>query len=127
MIKFRRLMATIIDFFIILLTGFLFYINILDVYIKNENILFIIALTLFVGSFFIKDMIFKNRSIGKLFLGLKIVSNDNKVLGIKKLIQRNIYTFLKMDKYALDIIKTNKSIGDLKCNTSVVSRKYQEN
>lgn len=120
--KVKRIIAFLIDYIILLFPIYtlLFSMEI----IFNCDIIFchfylIISIIMFLLS--LKDLIFKNASIGKKIMGLRIVDNkNNSIPNMYKIIIRNLTLIL----WPIDIIGflfSNKRIGELMTNTKVES------
>ena len=112
--RIKRLISIFIDYMISLyiMTPNLF-LNIVN--IKWEGIIILV-------SFSMKDLIFKNQSIGKKIMKLEIVNKENEKPNKLILICRNLTVFI----WPLEIILLlifNKRIGDILFNTQVVEVK----
>ena len=112
--RIKRLISIFIDYMISLyiMTPNLF-LNIVN--IKWEGIIILV-------SFSMKDLIFKNQSIGKKIMKLEIVNKENEKPNKFILICRNLTVFI----WPLEIILLlifNKRIGDILFNTQVVEVK----
>lgn len=120
MIKVRRLIAVYIDFVIAFIIIYLPML-IIDYIINNiiiEIIATIISLLIFLYLMIYKDLLFKNASIGKKIMGLRIYYN-NKIPDKDIIIKRNKTTSLVFPLYVFQILFKNKSYGDIKCDTEV--------
>lgn len=125
-IKAKRLIASFIDFYIvcfIIEAIFYLYVFLSDVKYPSYN-MFLIA---FIAAFILlllRDNIFRNASIGKKILKIKIVkTNDTKLRFIDK-IKRNLLILL-LPLETLLIITDNKRLGDLWAKTIIVENDYK--
>lgn len=121
MIKTKRFIALYIDFlisFIFIYFPVLISDNVFENIIVVRVIITIISLCSFVWLMIHKDLLFKNASIGKKLMGLKIY-NNNEIPEKNIIIKRNELTFLIFPLYIFLILFKNKSYGDLKYNTEV--------
>ena len=74
--------------------------------------------------FLLKDLVFRNASIGKRALNLEILKSDNTVPSVSTLILRNIFVFLwPID--AILILANKRKIGDIIFKTKVVEKEYK--
>lgn len=105
----RRCSAVIIDYWIIIAVVLLF---------QLKKYMYILVFTLFI----LKDLAFKNASIGKKICGLEVRMNDNTKPPIIILLIRN-FTILIYPIEILMIIFFGKRIGDYIFKTSVVVKK----
>jgi len=120
-IRIKRLLSGYIDLILIIvianlivwiLSGNLFYST------EFEYILYFLATI----GILTKDLIFRNKSIGKKILGLEVKNNDNTTSSILKIILRNItYVFWPIE--GLIVLISNKRIGDIVFKTKVVEKK----
>lgn len=125
-IKAKRLIASFIDFYIvcfIIEAIFYLYVFLSDVKYPSYN-MFLIA---FIAAFILlllRDNIFRNASIGKKILKIKIVkTNDTKLRFIDK-IKRNLLILL-LPLETLLIITDNKRLGDFWAKTIIVENDYK--
>ena len=121
-LKFRRLMAALIDYIIIFYTCYAYeylFSKLID------NIIFkifvaIVAAVLFINLFIRKDVIFGYESLGKKAMRLKIYDqNGDRIIKRNLLINRIIPTLITFPIYVFMILSNNKSIGDIKNKTFV--------
>lgn len=122
MIKFKRIVAFYIDNMIVSGVSMLIFLIISNFdlvgifYYFNWYIIVGLILTS------LKDIVFRNASIGKKLLGIKIEKDDGKLPSILILILRNIFAIIwPID--AILVLCTNKKIGDLIFKTRVVNVK----
>lgn len=112
----KRVIAMLIDFYIsLLITLPLFAILLINN--KNDfiiNILIIILLLL-------KDLTFKNQSIGKKLMKIEIKKLDNSNPKVYELILRNIFLPIWPLGFIM-LILVDKTIGDILFNTKVVEK-----
>ena len=74
--------------------------------------------------FLLKDLVFRNASIGKRALNLEILKSDNTVPSVSTLILRNIFVFLwPID--AILILANKRKIGGIISKTKVVEKEYK--
>ncbi len=130
--KSKRIIADIIDLFIMNKLADLFF-GIIDI-IFNRFIdinfgLFIFILCMMIGFiililfFTMKDIIMKNRSIGKCIMGLHLYDENNKIIENKELlIYRNLLNIKHYFQFVLSlctILITNKTYSDNELNISI--------
>ena len=132
-VRFRRIIAWIIDWNLSGLPCFIYTAIFMDV-LKRPSIqsmgyilifmilIFMILVFLYPVTFVFRDVIFKGRSIGKRIFGLYVLDkNTNEPASIKQRIIRNLFFFI----YPIDgiiLLATKESIGDKAVNTIVVKR-----
>lgn len=121
-IKLKRLVAGYIDFIICCLLGT----SISKVItLRNNNFTFIsvsiyaISTIIFI---ILKDIVFKNASIGKWLFKLEIVKTDETKLRFVDIIKRNVLYIILIPLEVLLLIIHDKRIGDLLAKTLVVSK-----
>lgn len=122
----RRVIAFYIDMlvygFVIIMVGvpllMLFFQLFVGDIIRNVfvNVFYIIFFVIF--SF--KDLLYKNASVGKKILHLKVVTDDNKIPCRKTIILRNVLTFIWPVDFIVLLI-SGKKIEDWVFKTNVVS------
>jgi len=120
-IKIKRIIAGVIDFYIIglgLILPLYFISDLLNCSIIS-SIISALSVILFICFYCKKDCIWGYESIGKKLLGLRIYSNGNRIKDKKLLKDRVVSTFMLFPLYPLHILIDNKSIGDDKYNTYV--------
>ena len=127
---FKRLIAFIIDYSVIML--FLMSFN--PLFLPQEwdqlpfNVVVIALLPLYalgIGTFFCKDIFF-GTSIGKAFLGLRVCNVDENFTppDTKKIIVRNLYLIIfPVELYFMMTNKYCQRLGDQKVRTIVIERK----
>ena len=121
-LKFRRLLALLIDFILIFSIVYLpsSLISSLALNTIVNIIIGFIVIIVFYQLFIHKDTIFQNTSIGKKMLRIYILNeNNDKIIDKKILIKRNETTFKVFPIYIFQILINNKSLGDYKYNTRV--------
>ena len=127
-VRFRRIIAWIIDWNLSGLPCLIYTTIFMDVF-KSPSIqsmgyilIFMILVFLYPVTFVFRDVIFKGRSIGKRIFGLYVLDkNTNESASIKQRIIRNLFFFI----YPIDgiiLLATKESIGDKAVNTIVVKR-----
>lgn len=120
-LKFRRILAAVIDFYII---GIILVVPLqfIDNYYDNNLVSIIIGVTfilLFIFLYCRKDCIFGIKSIGKRILKLNIYYQD-KIVTDKNLLKNRVrYSFWTLPIYPFHILIDNKSLGDIKSDTQV--------
>ena len=127
-VRFRRIVAWIIDWNLAGLPCLLYTIIFMDMFkhpsIQNMGhiLIFMLLVFLYPITFVFRDVIFKGRSIGKRIFGLYVLNkNTNEPASIKQRIIRNLFFFI----YPVDgiiLIATKESIGDKAVNTIVVKK-----
>lgn len=136
-LKIRRLLASLVDYAIILIilmtpviiiSKLLFKVSFVS---NNPSVLYIpfpLVMVMIIAlwqAIYRKDLIFKNVSIGKKIYQLEIVDKNGKVLTDREiLIKRNKESMELMNfpLYPFMILINNKSYGDSKYNTKVIMR-----
>lgn len=120
-LKIKRIIAAVIDFYVIglALALPLEYIN----YLINNNIISIIIgiafVLLFIYLYCRKDCILGYESIGKKLLGLNIYSKNIRITDKSLLKNRVKSTFELFPLYPINILIDNVSIGDKKYDTEI--------
>lgn len=120
-LKFKRIMAAVIDFYIISLSLIipLYYIN--NIF-NNDVISVIIGIIVIIAFIFLylnKDCLLGKRSVGKKLLGLNIYLKNEIVVDKKILLNRTRESFSLFPIYPFNILFNNKSLGDIKFETEV--------
>ena len=122
--RIKRCISVYID---MMITGFISMSIILIILNFNlDNIFYYININLviFTFLFLLKDLVFRNASIGKRALNLEILKSDNTVPSVSTLILRNIFVFLwPID--AILILANKRKIGDIIFKTKVVEKEYK--
>lgn len=118
--KIRRLLAAIIDFYIIcfLSSAFICVFTLGEFSITPFSIIVYLTISLLLLLF--KDFMFKNTSIGKRIFKLKVAKTDGTNLMIVDVIKRNIPIIILLPVEALLLIINNRRIGDIWAKTSIV-------
>lgn len=127
-VRFRRIIAWIIDWNLSGLPCLLYTTIFMDVF-KRPSIqsvgyilIFMLLVFLYPITFVFRDVIFKGRSVGKRIFGLYVLDkNTNETASVKQRIIRNLFFFI----YPVDgiiLIVTKESIGDKIVNTFVVKK-----
>jgi uncharacterized RDD family membrane protein YckC len=84
-------------------------------------LLFVLFVLSFPTLFVVRDVLFKGRSIAKRIFKLRVIDNETNELPEKeKLVIHNLFFFIYPVE-AIFRIATNKSIGDMVTNTTVVN------
>lgn len=119
--KLRRIIAIYIDF-VIAFSCVYYPLKIIDNVFNDiiiiKLIITIISLYNFYFLMVFKDLLFKNASVGKRIMKLKIYHNG-KIPDKNIIIKRNKATSYVYPIYIFQIIFANKSYGDIKYNTEV--------
>ena len=121
-IKIKRILAAIVDFYVIC---FLSSVVIFVFTLGRFNVtMFSIMLYLILSFAFliIKDISFKNASLGKQIFKLKIIKNNGTKLSAVDVIKRNIPLIILMPIEVLMIMANNKRVGDIWAETIVEKR-----
>jgi uncharacterized RDD family membrane protein YckC len=124
-VKFRRLIAFIIDFNIsIILPIFIF--GYISTFLQSEVLIILVLFSTVIfalGIFIARDVIFKGRSLGKRFLGLYVYNKKSLTPASKKqCFLRNIFLCL----YLIDgiiLLAMGETIGDIVAGTFVTSNR----
>ena len=127
-VRFRRIIAWIIDWNLSGLPCLLYTTIFMDVF-KRPSIqsvgyilIFVLLVFLYPVTFVFRDVIFKGRSIGKRIFRLHVLDkNTNETASTKQRIIRNLFFFI----YPVDgiiLLVTKESIGDKAVNTIVVKK-----
>lgn len=125
MLKIRRLIAAYIDYMIIFILIYIpvSFLSLLKFPIFIDVILGLLSVLIFFLLFIRKDIIFKNASIGKKILKLEIIfEQENQIPDKSIIIKRNQTSCLYFEFYLFQILFNNKSSGDYKYHTKVVSK-----
>lgn len=118
-INLRRILAGIIDFYIIC---FLTTTLVLIITLGKLNISAISVISFLLFFFFLlllKDFLFKNASIGKKIFKIAIIKTDGSNLTLSDSLKRTLTLLLLLPIELFLIIKNNKRIGDY-CSNVVV-------
>jgi uncharacterized RDD family membrane protein YckC len=124
-VKFRRLIAFIIDFNIsIILPIFIF--GYISTFLQSEVLIILVLFSTVIfalGIFIARDVIFKGRSLGKRILGLYVYNKKSLTPASKKqCFLRNIFLCL----YLIDgiiLLAMGETIGDIVAGTFVTSNR----
>lgn len=119
----KRILAMIIDYFILLLLLeiiiYLYsYFNNIDPLFLHNDIEIVIALLMLT----LKDLTFKNKSIGKKIMNLEIRYKNDKIPSIIVIFIRDYILICTWIINLLLIILKKTTIGDIICNTKVVEQ-----
>ena len=124
--KLKRILVWIIDWNISGLPALL-YAFIFRKVVETQGInaigalLFVFFGLSFPAIFVFRDVIFKGQSIAKRIFKLRVIDNETNELPKKgKLVIRNLFFFIYPVE-AILLIATNRSIGDMATNTTVVN------
>ena len=124
--KLRRILAWIIDWNLCGIPA-LIYAFIFKTITETQGVKAVYALifVLFVLSFptlfVVRDVLLKGRSIAKRIFKLRVIDNaTNELPEKKKLVIRNLFFFIYPVE-AILLIATDKSIGDMTTNTTVIN------
>lgn len=124
-VKFRRLIAFIIDFNIsIILPIFIF--GYISTFLQSEVLIILVLFSTVIfalGIFIARDVIFKCRSLGKRILGLYVYNKKSLTPASKKqCFLRNIFLCLCLID-GIILLAMGETIGDLVANTFVTSNR----
>ena len=128
-VRFRRLLADVLDFFLIWLVGVYASIKILpdfnmyDFSIKDDLIILLGVFLIFLTLCTLKDCLFRNASIGKKIFGIKIVytnRDNNEKIDFSTHLKRAVVALLLFQIEMVLVIIKNKRIGDIWAKTEVV-------
>ena len=124
--KLRRILAWIIDWNLCGIPA-LIYAFIFKTMAETQGLkavyafLFILFVLSFPTLFVVRDVLFRGRSIAKRIFKLRVIDNETNELPSKqKLIIRNLFFFIYPIE-AILLVATNKSVGDMATNTTVVN------
>lgn len=120
-LRIKRIVAYNIDFivaFIIFYIPILLFKNFLENFFWLSLIVFFSLGFLFLLLMIYKDILFKNQSLGKKIVNIRILQNGQ-IPDRKTIIRRNKFTVLGIMSYPFTVIILNKSIGDIICGTEV--------
>lgn len=131
----KRILAMIIDYLIIsLIISLIVHVPLfvyayiskpeLDILFDDTLFTFIMGLCLILILF--KDLLFKNKSIGKKIMGIEIRDNNNKIPSFPILIFRNITVIIWPIECLLILLKKNR-IGDTIFKTKIVLTENLDN
>jgi len=119
--KARRMLAGVIDFYVICLLASIFVgIITLGQFSVTQFSIVIYLVSCFL-LLLVKDITFKDASIGKRMLKLKIVRFDGTKVSTVDTIKRNL-TILLLPIEIVLVLTKNKRIGDIIAKTSVISK-----
>lgn len=127
-VRFRRIIAWIIDWNLSGLPCLLYTTIFMDVFkqpsIQNIGYILIFMLLVFLYpiTFVFRDVIFQGRSVGKRIFGLYVLDkNTNQTASVKQRIVRNLFFFIcPVD--GIILIATKESLGDKIVNTVVMKK-----
>ncbi len=126
MLKFKRIIAWIIDWILSGIPGAT-YAWLFWEYSQTHGlhavgvILFLLFLLSYPTIFVLRDVIFKGRSIAKRMLGLRIVDVQTNASPVaSKLILRNLF-FVLYPIDAIMLLTSNQTLGDMVTKTSIVT------
>ncbi len=119
--KVKRLLAGLIDFYIIcfLCTAFIGVITWGKLNVTPLTI--ILFILLFVLLQLIKDCVFKNASIGKRIFKIKIIKTDETKLTLTDIVKRNIPFVLFIGLEVIILVFNYQRLGDVWAKTLVVN------
>ncbi len=120
MVKVQRIVAAYIDFMLICLIS-----SLLTYFISfNEEQLSVFSAMVYFISFFLmyifRDCVFKNASVGKKIMKLKVISDTTQEAMWKTALKRNALLFLLSPIEVLLVIIYNERIGDKIAHTTVI-------
>lgn len=122
----KRIFAFIIDIWI---TAIAFIPVVLySMIFKTSDVFVSIAFIIMHSLLICKDLLFRNRSIGKRLCKLVIVNDSGTKPSEFQLVLRNIFSmFWIVELFIMFINKKHKKIGDFICSTKVVNLNEEEN
>ncbi len=124
-IKIKRIFASVIDFYVACLVG-VSLISVVTLGRLNISALSMLVYLLSVFSCIVlKDLVFKNASIGKRIFGIIIIKTNGTPLCFSDLFKRNILIILLMALEVIFLVLNGKRIGDTWSKTTVVEVSYQ--
>ena len=123
--KLKRILVWIIDWNISGLPALL-YVFIFRKVVETQGInaigalLFVFFVLSFPAIFVFRDVIFKGQSIAKRIFKLRVIDNEtNELPSNRKLIIRNLFFFLYPVEFIM-LLASDKSLGDMVTNTTIV-------
>lgn len=131
MVKLRRIIAFFIDYYILLMISFVvaFFIGIFGTIFKGNFMMnslnFLIngiTIPIAILGLFFKDLIFKNYSVGKKIMHLRIKTVDDNKPSVTQLVARNLF-YIIWPLEILTLIITGKRLGDIIFKTQVILEK----
>lgn len=116
--KIKRLLAMLIDYIIAIIISM-----IISIIVSRGRIPFNIDFYMYLGwiLFTLKDIVFKNYSIGKKKFGLEIKTEKNDIPNLAIILLRNVSLILLPIEIVL-IILFNKRFGDIIFKTKIVEK-----
>lgn len=126
MLKAKRILASLIDWYILYfgIYGIILFIKYkIFYYFPNYEIYKFFVDFIYIIYFLFKDLIFKNASIGKKLVGIKIVTKDNYIPKIYIIVLRNIFDPILFVADFLSILIANIKLGDILFKTKVIDNK----
>ena len=115
--NFKRIFSIVIDFYITMFIGLSIFFIVTKTFNIQSNLLCDVLMIIL---FSLKDLIFKEGSIGKIVCKLKLSTNDNKEVSNIFKILRNLTVIIWPIELLLLII-FNKRIGDMLYKTKVLN------
>lgn len=125
--KLKRLIAIFIDYYVILFVGFLLAfivvttgqaLNISNIEFSIDLIINRITMPISIIGLLLKDLIFKNKSLGKKIMKIEVKKKNGQLPTSMELVLRNIFYIIWPIEFVILII-CNQRIGDIILNTSV--------
>lgn len=120
----KRILASFIDWYLITLPVYFIWTFGIDALPTVDQLLprTIIIAVLGASYFLLKDLVFRNASIGKKLLGLKIVDTNNEKASVKSVVLRNLVLLflVQVEIICFFIDNENRRLGDKWANTKVV-------
>ena len=123
--KFQRLLAMAVDFYIICSVSTLMTYIIMSG--EAKAITPFVQIFIFDALMLVRDLPFKNASIGKRIFRLKIVKTDDTELKATDLLKRNVPSILLLPIELHLVILSKERIGDNWAKTKVVKAKSSAN
>lgn len=121
----RRIFAAIIDIWVIAII--FIPVTLYSMIFKTSEVFMVIAFVIMHSILICKDLLYRNRSVGKRLCKLVIVKDDGGAPSEFQLALRNIFSmFWIVELFMILISKKHKKIGDFICNTKVVNLNNEE-
>lgn len=89
---------------------------------KVNTFSLILAIILYIALPIFRDLLFKNRSLGKLFIGLEVIDGEGNKPEIVPMIMRNIFALFPWVDFVLLVATDDGTLGDRISKTYVIKR-----
>lgn len=120
MLQKKRLLAIIIDYYLILFLSSIPFIILIGNTLKITTFSFNIYISLVMTFLILKDLVFKNASIGKKIMKIEVLKSNNYKPDMLIIILRNSFLIFWPIEAILFFVK-GKRLGDIFLNTKVVN------